>query len=116
MTPEPPRRRGMTIKEVAEEAGFSVATIVRLIRDGRIPAFRLPGRYLGDGRTGPKGLRIWSDDWERFRRAHTIVEATPEAKEAARVQAISHKVVPRFVPKAVNEGPSLLWPKGRPTG
>jgi excisionase family DNA binding protein len=70
----------LTVREAADQSGFSVTTVQGWILDGQLPAFTSPGRKIGDRRRGQKGYRIWQDDLDRFLAANTrIGKETPVA-------------------------------------
>ena len=59
------------------------ALLIGGIDAGQLAAFRPPGKDLAAKSTGPKGLRVMPDDWDRFVKSNTVtgqvaVETTPE--------------------------------------
>jgi excisionase family DNA binding protein len=76
-----------TVAECAAQIGVSQETVIRWIEEGHLLSFVPPGRRIGDGLRGPKGLKIMRDNWEAFIRARTMTGRPSTAATSAPSQA-----------------------------
>lgn len=75
----------LTVKDCAEEMKVGHSTVIDWINAGELVAFIPPGKDPGQKKRGPKGYRVFPEDWERFKRArrYTGAGATPTMSSSA---------------------------------
>jgi hypothetical protein len=79
---EESQRLTITLTDAAKELGVSPETIMRWVEGGHLPVFIPPGVELARTNGGPRGYKLWIDQWEAFKRQRTFVVGNSEASSA----------------------------------